>query len=126
MTEMRICVHADAPTMLPANVDRINMTMWDTVNVLRNIVHFIRNQYNGIPQKRARIEDVHIWTDEVTDDPRVCIVWHPETKQIKISIIGMTEWQAEIACDLAANQIERDLITPVKESWLNRLRQIIR
>ncbi|MHC4736791.1 MAG: hypothetical protein ACYTDW_20415 [Planctomycetota bacterium] len=115
MSEMRVCVHVERPTMLPSVTDRMNMTMWDSMNVLRNIVHFLRNQYNGVPQKRARIEDIQTWTGEPTDDPRVCIVWNPETRQIRISLIGLDEWQAEIACDLAANQIERDLLDTTEE-----------
>lgn len=112
--EFKLCVHVEQPTMLPTTVDRVNMTMWDAINILRNIVHFLRNQWNGINQKRARIEEVHVWTDD-TDDPKVCIVWNQETRQIRVSIMGMDEWQAEIACELAANQIEKDLLEPMEE-----------
>ena len=112
--EFKLCVHVEQLVMLPTKVDRVNMTMWDSINVLRNIVHFLRNQWNGINQKRARIEDIQVWTGEPTDDPRVCIVWNQRTRQIRVSIIGMDEWQAEIACELAANQIERDLLAPME------------
>ena len=108
--EMRICIHVEQPNMLPTNIDRINITMWDTINIIRNIVHFLRNQWNGINQKRARVEDIQVWTDEPTDDPKICIVWNQETRQIRVVLTGIDEWQAEIACELAANQIERDLL----------------
>lgn len=101
--------------MLPTTTDRVNMTPWDAINILRNIVHFLRNQWNGINQKRARVEDIQIWTDEPTDDPRVCIVWNQKTRQIRLSIIGMDAWQAEIACEFASNSIENELMTLAEE-----------
>lgn len=105
MDEMRICVHVERPTMLPSRVDRTNITLWDTINALRNIVHFLRNWRNGFKQGRGAVEELRIWAEEPTDDPKICVVWNSGTRQVRVSITGMDEWQAEIACDLAAEHL---------------------
>lgn len=103
--ESRICVHVTEFSLLPSRVDRTNISLGDTINVLRNIVHFLRNWRNGFKQGREAVEELRVWADEPTDDPKICAVWNPDTRQIRVSVTGMDEWEAEIACDLAAEHL---------------------
>jgi hypothetical protein len=100
--ESRLCVHQAWEKLPNFDVDRINVSLVDSTIILRQIAHFIRCIQSGTPVSKNLIDDFKVFEDEPTEDPRVCIVWNPETKQIRFSVIGMDLWQAEAACEHGA------------------------
>lgn len=116
--ESRICVHhLETENEVKMNVDRQNISIVDTREVLRRIELFLRMldimNPNQIPKKG--IDDVKFFPDEPTDDPRVCIVWNPATKQIRFSVIGMGLWEANIAVENAATYMNYIIMNPLGE-----------
>ena len=96
----RLCVHQDdLNEMRNFNVDRVQVTIVEAGAVFRQVASFIRFLKNGGVWEREHsvIDDFKSWPTEPTDDPRLCIVWNPNTNQIQFSAIGMTMRQAEIA-----------------------------
>ncbi len=53
-----------------------------------------------------------MYEKEPTDDPRVCIAWNPNSKQIQISIIGMDTWEACLACTNAVTLLQSLVFDP--------------
>ena len=96
----RLCVHQDDLNELRNfNVDRVRITIVEAGAVFRQVASFIRFLKNGGVWEREHsvIDDFKAWPTELTDDPRLCIVWNPNTNQIQFSAVGMTMRQAEIA-----------------------------
>lgn len=98
----RVCIHHSREELPNFRVERQEITVYDAREVCMRIVHFIRNRDNGIRQHNGIIDSFEVFEDEPTDDPRVCVVWNPNSKQIQVSIIGMSQWDACLACENAA------------------------
>ncbi len=98
----RICVRHSREKLPNFRVERQEITVYDAREVCVRVAHFIRNRDNGITQHNRVIESFEVFEEEPTDDPRVCIVWNPNSKQIRVSIIGMDQWDACLACENAA------------------------
>jgi len=101
----RLCIHQhDLEEMREFNIDRIDTTVVEAGAIFRQIESFIRYLKNGGKwnRKNSIIDDFKAWPDEPTMDPRLCIVWNPNTKQIQFSAVGMTLYQAEISAHFGA------------------------
>lgn len=98
--EGRMCVHqSDLNEMRNFNIDRVHTTIVEAGSIFRQIASFIRFLRNGGIWERDHsfIDDFKAWPQETTDDPRLCIVWNPDTYKIQFSAIGLTMRQAEIS-----------------------------
>jgi hypothetical protein len=101
----RLCVHQrDMNEMRDFNIDRVHTTIVEAGTIFRQIESFIRFLKNGGEWIKGRsiIDDFKSWPNEPTDDPRLCVVWNPETKLIQFSAIGMNLYQAEISAHYGA------------------------
>ncbi len=98
---LRLCVHSNREEWPDFSMDR-EMTIYDSAEICLRICHFLRNWENGITQAATIIDAFEIQTDEPTDDPKICIVWNPNSKQIRFSITGMPVWDAVVALESAA------------------------
>lgn len=106
------------------NVNRQDINIFDAREILLRIVLFIRNHENGLHQSRTIIDDFKIFTDEPTDEPRVCTVWNPLTRQIRFSVIGLDLWQACILCEDAAASLQMLYLTPEGLSGIQTERRL--
>jgi len=111
----RLCVKTDLTEMRKFHIDRPNISLIDSIAILRHIVGFIHYLHAGGEWKSGNflIDDYRVFEKEPTKEPRVCVVWNPLTKQIRFAVIGMSLWQAEIACANAADYLQVLIIDPV-------------
>ena len=95
----RLCVHQfDLTEMRNFSIDRMGMTIIEAGSVFRQVESFIQFLHSGGTWNRSSvIDDFKVWSDEPTNDPRLCIVWNPNTNQIQFSVLGMNLFEAEIA-----------------------------
>lgn len=98
---LRLCVHSNREEWPNFSMDR-EMTVYDATEICLRICSFLRNWENGISQAATVIESFEIDTKESTDDPKICIMWNPTSRQIRFSITGMPVWDATIALENAA------------------------
>ena len=106
MEGARFCIHHSREELPNFRVDRQEITVYDAREVCMRIAHFIRNRYNGLNQHNRIIDTFEVYEKEPTDDPRVCVAWNPNSKQVQVSILGMDEWDACIACENAATLLQ--------------------
>lgn len=112
MEGSRICIHQSRETLPNFRVERQEITTYDAREVCLRIAQFLRNRDNGINQVNRIIDSFELFEDEPTDDPRVCIAWNPNSKQIQVSIIGMNVWDACLACESAAALLQSLVFDP--------------
>lgn len=113
----RLCVHqSDLSEMRTFNIDRVFMSIVEAGAVFRQIESFIRNLNSGAwySEEGCLIDDYRVFEEEPTDDPRLCIVWNPETKQIRFAAIGLDLFQAEIAAHHGALYMDALSMNPIQ------------
>ncbi len=98
---LSLCVHSDREKWPEFSMDR-EMTVYDSAEICLQICHFLRNYENGISQAATIVDSFEINADEPTDDPKICIMWNPNSRQIRFSITGMPVWDALITLENAA------------------------
>jgi hypothetical protein len=113
----RICLHQDLTDHSKFNLDRFGDTPPSIVQaaaIFRHIASFIRYTHSGgtwSPESHL-IDDYKVFENEPTDDPRLCIVWNPNTNQIQFAALGMSLWEAEIAAENGATFLKALYINP--------------
>lgn len=110
----RLCVHAfDEEGNF--NIDRSDTSIFEAAQVFRHIGTFIRYLHVGgkFTPGEALIDGYSDGSFEPTDDPRICIVWNPNTRQIRFSTIGIDLWDAEALVEYAAIYMQALIINPV-------------
>jgi hypothetical protein len=115
MSEMegsRVCIHQSREELPSFRVERQEITTYDAIEVCLRIAHFLRNRDNGINQVDRIIDSFEIHEKEPTDDPRVCVAWNPNSKQIQVSILGMDVWEACLACNNAVALLQSLVFDP--------------
>lgn len=112
MKGSRVCIHQSREALPSFRVEHQEITTYDAIEVCLRIAQFIRNRDNGINQVNRIIESFEVYEKEPTDDPRVCIAWNPNSKQIQISIIGMDTWEACLACTNAVTLLQSLVFDP--------------
>ena len=85
---LSLCVHSNREEWPNFSMDR-EMTVYDATEICLRICSFLRNWENGLTQAATIIESFEINTNEPTDDPKICIMWNSNSKQIRFSITGM-------------------------------------
>ncbi len=112
MEGSRICIHHSRELLPDFRVEHQEITTYDAREVCLRIAHFLRNRDNGINQVNRIIDSFELFEDEPTDDPRICVAWNPNSKQIQVSIIGMNTWDACLACESAAALLQSLVFDP--------------
>lgn len=111
LADGRICLHQDLEEIQNFSIDRFGDTVpsiFKTAAIFRQVASFIRYLGSGgdWTPERGIIDDFKLFVEEPTDDPRLCIVWNPNTERIQFSVIGMTLLQAEHSADIGATYMK--------------------
>lgn len=111
LADGRICLHQDLGEIQNFSIDRFGDTVpsiFKTAAIFRQIASFIRYlSFGGIwTPGHGVIDDFKVFADEPTDDPRICVVWNPNTEKIQFSVIGMNLIQAEHSADIGATYMK--------------------
>lgn len=97
---LKLCVHSKREDWPNFSMDR-EMTVYDAAEICVRIAQFLRNWESGIPQTTTIIDSFDVNEKEPTDDPKICIVWNPQSRQIRFAVTGMPLWDAVISLDNA-------------------------
>lgn len=128
LADGRICLHQDLEQIQNFSIDRFGDTVpniFKTAAIFRQIASFIRYLNSGgvWTPERGLIDSFDIFVGEPTDDPRLCIVWNPNTDRIQFSVIGMTLLQAEHSADSGATYMKALYINAQKIYELESFRE---
>lgn len=111
MDESRLCIRMTEDRS-SFNFLRQNVSILDAREICQRIALFIRNHQSGVPQTNQIIDAWEAW--DLEEESKVCIVWNPETRQIRFSVSGLDLWDTAVACDHAAMYFNALLINPAE------------
>ena len=84
------------------NIDRQDVSVPDSVEILERILFFLRARDFVVPMIATEVIDsFEIHSDEPTETPKVCIAFDYETSKIQFAVIGLHRWEACTLLNLA-------------------------
>jgi hypothetical protein len=111
--DSRLCIKMNAERN-QFNFIHQNMNIVDAREIAQRIATFIRNIQSGVRQSKDVIDSYEVYPIPTDEMNKVCIVWNPETHQIRFAVDGMDLWDAAIACDHAVGYFNSMMFNPVE------------